>query len=274
MPARLRRLPVAAAAAVLVAAASVGGVTLYHSATAVRTSDSQAWSAASDPSRDGGQPAERNQQRQQGAPDAATGAKSGSGAGSTPSAAGSPSPKGTPSAAASPSAPAAKTLSYQFQWQENFYFCGPAATRIALSSRGVQQTQNRVAESLHTTVNGTDSADDTTRALNELTGGSFYKSHFIRSEAVTQADADQLRADVVHAVSSGYAVVANIAGTATDNDGNAHSYPGGHFLTVVGYSDDGQNVTIADPADARGVGRYTMSTVRLAHWIALRGYSA
>ncbi|MET7403018.1 C39 family peptidase [Dactylosporangium sp. NPDC005572] len=274
----MRRLPVAAAAAILVAAASVGGITLYHSATAVRTSDSQAWSAASEPSRDG-QPAQRSQQ-QQGAPDAATGAKSGSGAGSTPSAAGNSSPKGTPGATATPgtasasAAPAAKTLSYQFQWQENYYFCGPAATRIALSAQGAQQTQNRVAQSLRTTVNGTNSADDTTRALNELTNSSFYKSHFIRTQAASQADVDQLRADVVHAVSNGYAVVANIAGTATDNDGNAHSYPGGHFLTVVGYSDDGQNVTIADPADARGVGRYTMATTRLAHWVALRGYSA
>ncbi|MFB9180470.1 C39 family peptidase [Dactylosporangium sucinum] len=269
-----------ATAAVLVAAASAGGLTLYHSATAVPSSDAQAWSAAGEPSRDGAQPAQRNQQLQ-GAPDAATGAKGGgSGAGSTPGTKSTPSPKsttsaaGTPSAQSTPSAPAAKTLSYEFQWQENYYFCGPAATRIALSARGAQQSQSQVAQSLGTTVNGTNSADDTTRALNALTNGSFYKSHFIRTQAASQADADQLRADVVHAVSNGYAVVANIAGSATDNDGNDHSYPGGHFLTVVGYSDDGQNVTIADPADARGVGRYTMSTVRLAHWIALRGYSA
>ncbi|GAA2632152.1 hypothetical protein GCM10010399_75560 [Dactylosporangium fulvum] len=280
-----RKLPIVAASAVLVAAASAAGLTIYHSASAVPTSNAQTWATVADPSQLA-DPAARNREPQQAAPDAATSvpktgssrAPSRSGATTAPPAATkAPSAQGTPStpsAQASPAAPAAKTLSYQFQWQENFYFCGPAAARIALTARGLQPSQSEVAQSLRTTVNGTNSADDTTRALNAFTNSSFYKSHFIGSQAATQADMDQLRADVVHAISNGYPVVANIAGSTVDNDGNAHSYPGGHFLTVVGYSDNGQNVTIADPADARGVGRYTLTTVKLAHWIALRGYSA
>ncbi|GAA0713584.1 C39 family peptidase [Dactylosporangium roseum] len=276
-----RRLPLVAASAALVAAAAAG-LTIYHSASAVPAPDAQTWATVADPSQLA-DPAARNRELRQAAPEAATSVpKTGASSaparrGATtapPAAAKAPSAQGTPSAQASPAAPAAKTLSYQFQWQENFYFCGPAATRIALTSRGLQPSQSEVAQSLRTTVNGTNSADDATRALNALTGGSFYKSRFIGTQAATQADMDRLRADVVHAISNGYPVVANIAGSTVDNDGIAHSYPGGHFLTVVGYSDAGQNVTIADPADARGVGRYTLTTVKLAHWIALRGYSA
>ena len=59
-----------------------------------------------------------------------------------------------------------------------------------------------------------------------------------------------------------------------DNSGHPHSYPGGHFLTVVGYSDAGLTVNIADPADAQGVGAYTLPVSKLADWVALRGYSA
>ena len=85
---------------------------------------------------------------------------------------------------------------------------------------------------------------------------------------------DLLRSDVLNAINKGYPIVANIAGTAVDTDGSQHSYGGGHYLTVVGYSDSGRTVKIADPADANGRGWYLMATERLAHWTATRGYSA
>lgn len=173
-----------------------------------------------------------------------------------------------------PPAPPSKVLDYWFQWQPNFYYCGPAATRIALSTRGVYPSQDSVALSLGTTVNGTNSANDVTRVLNVLGNTTFYKSRWIPGVMATQAEIDRLAADVVNAVSSGFPVVANIVGSAVDAVGATHAYPGGHYLTVVGYSDDGQTVKIADPADAYGRGSYLMSTQRLAHWIGQRGYSA
>lgn len=268
-----RRLPIVAASAVLVAAASIAGMALHQSSTPVRTADAQTLTNV-DPSRADNAQAARSQQRTQTRPEAeTTSPKAGS---SSPSAR----PAGTTAAPASPTspstaaAPASKELSYQFKWQENYYFCGPAATRIALTARALFPSQSEVAQSLRTTVNGTNSADDTTRALNAYTKSSFYKSHFVSGQAANQADIDRLRADVINAITNGYAVVANIAGSTVDKDGDSHSYPGGHFLTVVGYSDGGQTVRIADPADAHGVGSYMLSTVNLANWVALRGYSA
>jgi Peptidase_C39 like family len=177
-------------------------------------------------------------------------------------------------AAAAPSAPAQAELPYEFQLQTTFYYCGPAATRIAATVRGLVPSQDDTATALGTTVNGTNSAFDVARVLNHVTGTSFYHATSIPDQAATPAQMDQLQADVVHAVSNGYAVVANIIGTAWDTNGVAHSYDGGHYLTVVGYQDQGRLVKIADPANVVGDGTYWMTTINLADWAATRGYAS
>ena len=60
-----------------------------------------------------------------------------------------------------------------------------------------------------------------------------------------------MQADVVNAITQRRTPWSpNIAGSTVDDKGDAHSYPGGHYLTVVGYSERGTTVKIADPADA------------------------
>ncbi|WBB77821.1 C39 family peptidase [Micromonospora sp. WMMD882] len=164
-----------------------------------------------------------------------------------------------------------RTVPVAYQAQPNFYYCGPAATRIALSADGKLISQDELAAKLGTTQAGTASAEDITRVLNELTGGG-YRTTEIRGPAARPEQIERLRADVVDALDAGDPVVANIMGSAVDSVGRQHSYPGGHYLTVVAYRDGGDTVRIADPADP--VGEYWMSTDRLAHWIAERGYSS
>ncbi|MFI7512748.1 phytochelatin synthase, partial [Micromonospora echinofusca] len=48
---------------------------------------------------------------------------------------------------------------------------------------------------------------------------------------------------------------------------------GGHYISVVGYRDNGNTVTIADSADPNQAS-YRMSIDNLADWIATRGYTA
>jgi hypothetical protein len=173
-----------------------------------------------------------------------------------------------------PAPPGGKALNYDYMRQPNFYYCGPAATRIALTAIGHAPSQDDVAKKLGTTTDGTKSAAETTRALNSIAGGNVYKTHEIPGKTATGPQMDQLRTDVVQAVSTGRAVVANIAGTVTDNSGNVHSYEGGHYLTVVGYDQGGMVVKIADPADDKGDGSYWLPVGTMANWIATRGYSA
>ncbi|MCZ7419922.1 C39 family peptidase [Verrucosispora sp. WMMA2121] len=197
------------------------------------------------------------------------------------SAAASPSPKpssATPdpdltSKKAAPKPPASKVLDYDHQAQINGYYCGPAAVRNALSAAGVARSQDALASQLGTTFAGTNSAEDTTRVLNAVVKGDPYETTMIRGGAATPAQMDQLQADVVAAVTDGRGVVVNVAGTVTDTDGRWHSFPGGHYIAVVGYQDSGRLVKIADSADA-SYPSYWLSTIDLANWAATRGYSA
>ena len=270
-PRRYRRLPVISAAALGVAAIfavslnqSVGAVTAGHThqsavldlSGAHALFGGQALAGAKDTSaasKAGGQPA---------APTASASA--------SPAASASPTPTATPA----PQPPSEKELGYQFQLQTTFYYCGPAATRIAASALGLAPSQDDLATMLGTTVDGTNSAFEVARVLNAINGTSFYNATSIPGQAATPAEMDQLQANVVRAVSNGRAVVVNITGTAWDVDNVPHSYDGGHYLTVVGYRDNGRTVKIADPANVSGDGSYWMTTINLANWAATRGYAS
>lgn len=164
-----------------------------------------------------------------------------------------------------------RSAGYEYEAQPNFFYCGPASTRIALSAEGKEVSQDELAAKLGTTENGTDSALDITRVLNEYTGGK-YKTTEIRDDVATKEQVERLRADVRAAVDQGRPVVANILGGALDIDGVEHSYPG-HYVTVVEYKDDGNTVLIADPASPNEP-TYWMDVTELANWIAGRGYSS
>ncbi|MCZ7440113.1 C39 family peptidase [Micromonospora sp. WMMC241] len=164
-----------------------------------------------------------------------------------------------------------RSADYEYQAQPNFFYCGPASARIALSAEGKDVSQDELAAKLGTTESGTDSAIDVTRVLNEYTGGK-YKTTEIRDDVATPGQVERLRADVRAAVDADRPVVANILGGARDVDGVEHYYPG-HYLTVVRYQDDGNTVLIADPARPDEP-TYWMSVTELANWIAGRGYSS
>ncbi|WP_328652570.1 C39 family peptidase [Micromonospora sp. NBC_00330] len=166
-----------------------------------------------------------------------------------------------------------RELGVRYEAQPNFYYCGPAATRNALSVQGKNINVDDMAKEMGTTEAGTNSINDITPVLNKETG----KTNAYRSVEISTPDADAkqtdtLRADIVKTVEDGRAVVANIAGTSTDTNGTTHSYEGGHYISVVGYRDNGNTVTIADSADPNQAA-YQISVEHLADWIATRGYA-
>jgi len=170
--------------------------------------------------------------------------------------------------------PTAKALHHDFQLQSTGWWCGPSATRVALSAQGKTFTQAQVAKMLGTTEDGTPSANDVTRVLNQQLGKGKYHTVEISGAKASKAQVDKLKADVVAAINAGKPVVANIAGTMTDDNGDVHSYEGGHYLPIVGYSNGGATVKIADSADTVGSPYYDISTDKVANWIATRGYAA
>ncbi|GAA4571747.1 hypothetical protein GCM10023176_33140 [Micromonospora coerulea] len=164
-----------------------------------------------------------------------------------------------------------RVLAHDYQRQPNSYFCAPAATRIALSTQGKILSQQQVANKLGTTKAGTSSANETTRVLNDVTGGG-YETTEINGPTAQAQQVAKLRADVVEAIDAKRGVVANITGTAVDTEGAAHTYPEGHYLTIIGYRNGGETLQIADPY-ARD-GHYWMSDQKVADWVAERGYSS
>ncbi|WP_428966747.1 C39 family peptidase [Micromonospora fluostatini] len=192
----------------------------------------------------------------------------------SPSAAASsaaPDPDLTRSAA--PKAPASKVLDHEYQAQITYYYCGPAAVRNALTAMGISRSQDDLAGRLGTTQFGTNSAADTTRVLNQLVKGEPYRTRMISGGAATAAQTERLRADVVAAVADDRSPVVNVAGSTTDLSGGWHSFPGGHYVAVVGYRDGGKSVKIADSANP-ATASYWLTVDALADWIATRGYSA
>ncbi|MFV2101235.1 C39 family peptidase [Micromonospora sp. LOL_024] len=165
-----------------------------------------------------------------------------------------------------------RQLDVRYEAQPNFYYCGPAATRNALSVQGKNIDVHAMAKQMGTTEAGTNSINDITPVLNKETGKDVYKSVEIPGARAEAKQVEKLREDVVRTVDGGRAVVANIAGTTTDTDGTTHAFEGGHYISVVGYHDNGDTVTVADSADPAQAS-YQVSIDALANWIASRGYS-
>lgn len=176
---------------------------------------------------------------------------------------------------AKPAAQAGKgerDLKVDYEAQPNFYYCGPAAARNALSVQGKDIDVDSMAKRMGTTEAGTNSINDITPVLNKETGKDVYHSVEISTPKADAKQTDTLRADIVRTIDDGRAVVANIAGTATDTDGGVHSFEGGHYISLVGYRDGGDQVKIADSADPN-TASYWLTTEALADWIATRGYA-
>jgi hypothetical protein len=177
-----------------------------------------------------------------------------------------------PAAARSSHRAASKELRVKYQAQPNYYWCGPAATRNALTATGHNVTMAKLAHTMGTTEAGTNSAHDITAALNKVTGGHKYHTTELAQPAVSPKQANALQRDIVTTIDDHRAVVANVAGTATDTKGKSHSYEGGHYIAVHGYRDHGRQVEIADSANPK-TAHYWIDTTDLADWMATRGYS-
>src|SRR5678816_3959583 len=162
-------------------------------------------------------------------------------------------------------------VAYSGQIQSTYYNCGPAALRCALTVHGLYPSQQELGAKLGTTINGTDSSNDIVRVANQYLGAGTYAAQFINGQDATAAETTQLKQRVVAGIDSGSAIVANVAGyTRPIGWSSDRSYPGGHYLVVVGYRNGGDEVHIYDNAIGQD---YWLTVGALATWIATRGYS-
>jgi hypothetical protein len=159
-----------------------------------------------------------------------------------------------------------------YQVQETGYWCGPAATRIALSARGVYRSQADLAGELGTTQNGTDWIGQVTGVLGGYVG--WYETKEMPNDPPSQAQKDLLWNDIVLDVNNGYAIVANIVAPPNNHPPGYPNETIYHYFTVIGYNDVDRTVKIADPASFSGNQIYWLTFDQLASLIPPKGYSA
>ncbi|RCG24699.1 hypothetical protein DTL70_10125 [Streptomyces diacarni] len=169
---------------------------------------------------------------------------------------------------------ASKTLDVEYQVQDTGYWCGPAATRIALSARTAPPSQADLAAQLGTDENGTDHIGQVTTVLNSNLGTDWYKTTEMPNDPPTQEQKDQLWADVVRGIDNNFPLVTNIVAP----PGNQPpGYPSDqtiyHYFTVIGYDDANGSVLIADPANFGGNQIYWLSFDQLASLVPPKGYA-
>ncbi|MGW7686908.1 C39 family peptidase [Kribbella sp. NPDC054772] len=185
-----------------------------------------------------------------------------------------------PAAAAKPvprlgfSTQTVKTLNIDFQYQQTGYWCGPAATRIALSARISPPSQQQLANELPTTTNGTDWIGQVTRVLNNHLGTGWYETKEMPNDPPTQAQRDLLWRDIVLDIDNNYPIVANIVAPANNHPPGYPNYTIYHYFTVIGYDSGDQTVLIADPAGFAPTATYWLTFNQLATLIPPKGYSA
>lgn len=170
---------------------------------------------------------------------------------------------------------ATAVLNIQYEIQKTGYWCGPAATRIALSAKtGNLPSQQQLANELPTDTDGTDWIGQVTRVLNNRLGTGWYETKEMPNDPPTQAQRDLLWRDIVLDINNGYAIVANIVAPANNHPPGYPNYTIWHYFTVIGYDSSDMTVKIADPANFGGNQIYWLTFNQLATLIPPKGYSA
>ena len=168
-----------------------------------------------------------------------------------------------------------KVVSVDYQVQETNYWCGPAATRIALSARVAVPNQATLAAELGTHTGGTDHISQITTVLNNRVDSGVYYTYEMPNDPPTQEQSNLLWSLLVDNIDHNHTVVTNIVAP----PGNQPpGYPPGltvyHYFTVIGYDTDHNTVCIADPASFNGWQIYWLNFSQLASLIPPKGYSA
>ena len=160
--------------------------------------------------------------------------------------------------------------------QDTYYWCGPATMQVLLSCRGRIVSEPEMATALGTTVNGTDYIGYLTRELNKRLGDVYVTVDFAQE---TPEIIEQFRKDLVHSISCGYGIGANIMVPPSNyprpTRGERAAYGGGwvyHYFSVVGINRQTDEAAVADSGFPDYF--YWVRIPQLVSMIAGKGYTA
>jgi hypothetical protein len=169
-----------------------------------------------------------------------------------------------------------KVLDVHWEAQTTPYWCGPTATRIALSARMMNPpSQQALAQQLNTTTNGTDSISQVSDVLNANLGAGTYDYKIMSHDPPTPDEKSRFWDDIVQSIDANYPVVANIVAPPSNHP---PGYPDNetifHYFTIIGYNPDTGEAFIADPANFGGHSTYWLTFDQLATLVPPKGYAS
>ena len=167
-----------------------------------------------------------------------------------------------------------KVLNVHYEAQVNGYWCGPTATKIALSARMNPPSQQALAQRLGTTVNGTDSITQVRDGLNAILGGNIYEATLMPDDPPTADEKGRFWDDIVQSVDANYPIVANIVAPPSNHPPGYPNTTIYHYFTIIGYNPDTREAYIADPANFGGHSLYWLTFDQLATLVPPKGYAA
>ena len=167
-----------------------------------------------------------------------------------------------------------RVLDVHYETQETGYWCGPAATKMALSARISPPTQGTLAGQLGTTPNGTDWVGQVTNVLNSNLRAKWFVTREMPNDPPRPDQRDLLWRDLTRSIDNGFPFVANIVAPATNHPPGYPNRTIYHYFTVGGYNAETQQVYISDSANFNGSKQYWLSFNQLATLIPPKGYTA
>lgn len=176
-------------------------------------------------------------------------------------------------------------LPHVYSPQETGWYCGPAATQIALTAKNIFISERDLMYEIEALEgnNGWDDQDGTdyigqiTTVLTRHTGLP-YSTTAIPNDPPSVDQINRLWDDVIGSIGAGNVMVANIV--APGGNTNPPMYPDNqtiwHYICITGYRDTGNGrfAFISDSANFGGQGEYWLSVELLAINIASKGYTA
>jgi hypothetical protein len=178
-----------------------------------------------------------------------------------------------PSAELDPNNPV-RVLPVRYEAQETGYWCGPAATKMALSARIAPPSQGALAGQLGTTQNGTDWVGQITNVLNTNLRAKWFVTRELPNDPPTPGQRDLLWKDLTRSIDAGFPFVANIVAPASNHPPGYPNRTIYHYFTVAGYNRDTRQVFISDSARFSGYEQYWIPFDQLATLIPPKGYTA
>lgn len=167
-----------------------------------------------------------------------------------------------------------QVLEIDYQAQQTGYWCGPAASRMALSAlMKSPPSQADLAKPLNTDEDGTDAVTDVVRGLNQYLDGEEYKARVLGVGAISDEQKDQLWGDLVKSIDKGHPMVANIVATAKNHPKGYPDRDVYHYIAAIGYDGRDKTVYIADSARFQGIERYELPLDQFASLVAMKGYT-